>query len=393
MSPDAANTGSDGGHLVITLDPGVAVTETTINQGTAIGQGSANGATPTLLVNIKADPNKVETIVSATDPFASTAKVADPAAGFCDYAGATPTRVSYLTGGKFEGSAATDPTRPMAPFYFPFVYASPLTTTGNAVGGQPPLIGLFDWRPDNLDEGVVAAESDDFGQTWYFMQRAFELAPDLTDPASGGYTGSATQTGCPAAVTANNGTDDGYGHASVLQLPGVNPPAGMFLYLLDRSAANVDVAPLVVTELTAASNKFPIWNTNQTGPGANDIKSIASALAPTPGAVKPVVVQHTSGLANPDGIMAVFDCAGRTPGRLVGDGDVRAEDPRRRRHRGDRAAGGAAVREGAVLRQGQPRPRHRPPRDHERRRDVHRPRRGQRAVRPEDGRLPRHALG
>jgi hypothetical protein len=112
--------------------------------------------------------------------------------------------------------------------------------------------------------------------------------------------------------------DDGWGHAAIVQLPGAgNAKTGQFLYLLDRNTNNmpgtttpwVDNAPLHVINLTQASNKFPIWNTNNSDPGANDIKSISSALTNTPDAGNPVVVQATVGLLNPDGIMAVFPTA------------------------------------------------------------------------------------
>ena len=43
---------------------------------------------------------------------------------------------------------------PMAPFYFPLVYTTTNTPTGNAFGGQPPIIGLFDWRPKDIDEAA-----------------------------------------------------------------------------------------------------------------------------------------------------------------------------------------------------------------------------------------------
>jgi hypothetical protein len=254
-----------------------------------------------------------------------TGTVPDTAAGFCDYSGATPKRVSYVTGAKFEtagadGGPGTDPMVPMAPFYFPLVYTTTNTTTGNAFGGKSPIIGLFDWRPKDIDEAVVVAESDDDGRTWYFMQTVLELFPDTTNPVSGGYSATSTATGCPAAVTGTNASataangstaDDGWGHASILQLPGVgNVKTGQFLYLLDRNTNGiVDVAPLHVINLTGSSNKFPIWNTNATTVGANDIKSIGTALTNTTGSTTPVTVQSTVGLLQPDGIMAVFPTA------------------------------------------------------------------------------------
>jgi hypothetical protein len=333
--PDAAaaadaDAGGDAATqvLVTTIDQGVVAVAVTINQGTAIGQGSGNGATPSTLTNVAADPANTQTIVSATDPFVQTGHVPDTAAGFCDYSGATPTRVSYVTGAHFEtgidGGPGSDPVVPMAPFYFPLVYSSTNTPTGNAFGGKPPVIGLFDWRPKDIDEAVVVAESDDDGRTWYFMQTVLELNPDYTNPISGGYSPTSTNTGCPSSITSTNANftsvngataDDGWGHASIIQLPGVgNAATGQFLYLLDRNTSDiqgmsipiVDNAPLHVINLTGSSNKFPIWNTNHTYAGANDIKSISTALVNTPDSGAPVVVQSTAGLLNPDGIMAVF---------------------------------------------------------------------------------------
>ena len=332
--------------LRTTLDPGVTPSFVTINQGTAIGEGSLNGATPSSLTNLAGDPNNTETIVSAVNPFKSTGNVPDTAAGFCTYPdGGSPKRVSYVTGAKFETAAADgglpDPMVPMAPFYFPLVYTTTNTTSDNAFGGKPPIIGLFDWRPKDIDEALVAAESDDLGKTWYFMQTVLELNPDYTNPISGGYSPTATSTGCPTTIgstnanfTSANGSqaDDGWGHATVIQLPGTgNVKTGQYLYMLDRntnaiagtSNSIVDNAPLWVINLAptgangGSSNKFPIWNSNFVGTGNNDIKSISSALNNTPDAAAPVVVQQTVGLSNPDGIMAVFPMSAADAGAAV----------------------------------------------------------------------------
>ena len=109
--------------LVTTVDPGVVPIAVTINQGTAIGEGAMNGATPSTLANVAANRNNTQTVTSATNPFAATGHVPDTAAGFCDYSGATPKRISYVTGTKFEaggGRRARDrPAVPMAPFVLP----------------------------------------------------------------------------------------------------------------------------------------------------------------------------------------------------------------------------------------------------------------------------------
>ena len=127
--------------LVTSIDPGVAPIAVTINQGTAIGQGALNGATPSTLANVAADPNNVQTMNSGTDPFSVTGIVPDTAAGFCDYFERTPTRASYVTGSKFEtagadGGPGTDPMVPVAPFYFPLVYWTTNTTDGQRLRWQ-----------------------------------------------------------------------------------------------------------------------------------------------------------------------------------------------------------------------------------------------------------------
>ena len=152
-----------------------------------------------------------------------------------------------MTGAKFETARrATDPMVPMAPFYFPLVYTTTNTPTGKRVGGKPPIIGLFDWRPKDIDEALVVAESDDYGATWYFMQTVLELNPDYTNPISGGYSAHVDRHRLPErrsrartrTTPSANGSvaDDGWGHAAIVQLPGAgNAKTGQFLYMLDRN--------------------------------------------------------------------------------------------------------------------------------------------------------------
>jgi hypothetical protein len=332
--------------LFTTLGAGVLPTAVTINQGTAIGEGTANGSTPFMLTNLAADPNNTQTIASndGGPPFLGTGTVPDTASGFCNYPadGGAPTRITHNTGPTFvkvTDAGPTDPIVPLTPAYFPLVYNSAVTTSDNAfASGKPPIIGLFDWRPKDIDEGLLAAESDDNGKSWYFMQLVLELDPDYTNPISGGYSPTATATGCPATVTGTNANhvsasgsqdDDGWGHAAIVQLPGSgNSKTGQYLYMLDRNTNNlpdsgvsiVDGAPLWVINLQGtsgnggASPKFPIWNTNfVVGDGGNtsnnDIKSISSTLNQTPGSIAPIAVTQTVGLTDPDGIMAVFPTA------------------------------------------------------------------------------------
>jgi hypothetical protein len=334
-----ASDGGTGQALVTSLGAGVGATQVTINQGTAIGEGSANGGTPFMLNNLAVDTNNSSTIVTndGGPPFLASGNVPDTAFGFCNYAtdGGAPTRVSHITGSKFE-TAQTDPMVPLTPAYFPLVYFTTNTTTGNAFGGQKPIIGLFDWRPKDIDEGLLAAESDDFGKTWYFDQLVLELNPDFTNPIMGGYSPTATFTGCPTTVGSTNANlvspngsqaDDGWGHATVIQLPGVgNVKTGQMLYMLDRNTNNipgtgteiVDGSPLWVMSLGApvggqgggSTPKFPIWNTNFVPTNGNnsnnDMKSISSVLNQTPDSGSPITITQTVGLTDPDGIMAVF---------------------------------------------------------------------------------------
>jgi hypothetical protein len=339
-----ASGANDGGTQVQSLfttlapDAGGAVVAY-INLGTAIGEGANNGGTPPMLTDLAADPNNTQTITSddGGPPFLGTGDVIDPASVLCRYDGGASTRITHVTGSTFETSpdaSTSDPLVPLTPAYFPLVYHSTNTPSPNAFGGKTPIIGLFDWRPKDLDESVLAAESDDNGRTWFFMQSVLELNPDYTNAVSGGHNLDADAgNGCPTSITGTNANtsyplandsqdDDGWGHAAVIQLPGAgNVKTGQFLYLLDRNTNNipgtsteiVDGNPLWVISLAAGSsagggstNKFPLWNTNFTGAGNNDFKSISSVLNQTPDAASPITVTQTVGLTDPDGIMAVF---------------------------------------------------------------------------------------
>jgi len=104
----------------------------------------------------------------------------------------------------------------MNPFYFPFV-----TGSGNN------LQGYFDYRPDSIDEAIVAANSTDGGKTWTFQQQVASLSAD-----------------CPTSNPAA-GNDDGEGHPHTLSFLGTT-----WLYLLDRRNNYVDNAGLIVQRLT-----------------------------------------------------------------------------------------------------------------------------------------------
>jgi hypothetical protein len=140
-------------------------------------------------------------------------------------------------------------TERMSPYYFAFV-----TNSGNT------MHGFFDYRPRNSNEAIVAATSTDFGQTWQFTQEVLELNKGI----------------CPASDNVDLASEAGLGHPYAMTVNGHR-----FLYNLDRRAANVDVSGLVVHEL------FPL-------PGA--------PLNPVPATFD--VSERTSGLLNPDGIIA-----------------------------------------------------------------------------------------
>lgn len=124
----------------------------------------------------------------------------------------------------------------MNPFYFPFV-----TGRGNN------LQGYFDYRPDSIDEAIVAANSTDGGLTWTFQQEVASLSQD-----------------CPTSNPAA-GNDVGEGHPHTLSFFGIN-----WLYLLDRRNNYVDDAGLIVQLLTPNI------------PGGQPLKPVAAATTFTP---------------------------------------------------------------------------------------------------------------
>lgn len=131
--------------------------------------------------------------------------------------GANPD-TTYCTAGGTGVPIVNPPTTvsTMNPFYFPFV-----TGSGNN------LQGYFDYRPDAIDEAIVAAKSADGGQTWTFQQQVASLSPD-----------------CPTSNPAN-GNDAGEGHPHLASFLGTT-----WLYLLDRRNNYVDSAGLIVQRLT-----------------------------------------------------------------------------------------------------------------------------------------------
>jgi hypothetical protein len=125
---------------------------------------------------------------------------------------------TYCTAGG-TGTPIVNPTTTVNtfnPFYFPFV-----TGIGNN------LQGYFDYRPDAINEAIMAAKSSDGGLTWTYQQLVASLSPD-----------------CPTSNPAV-GNDVGEGHPHTMSFLGTT-----WLYLLDRRSNYVDNAGLVVQRLT-----------------------------------------------------------------------------------------------------------------------------------------------
>jgi hypothetical protein len=302
-SPDASAPAASA-SLSFSLDSGVAPVKAQITVGPPIGSQANNIGTPFTLHYLALDPANTQ---NTTNPFNTTGNVLHPTAGLCDYSGGTPTRVSYNPTGSqsiaklLGGLTLPLPTVDMAPFYFPLTYTSNVTKTANTTNvpadgsSATPIIGLFDWRPKDLNEALVVAESDDNGKTWNWMQTVLELRPGNSVCPT-----RPTSSSLPAAANGST-ADNGWGHASIIQLPGYS---SQMLYMLNRDPRYIDSAPLNVIQL-APSNKFPIFNTNNTDAGGQDINAITTAVTNTPGALNPIVVKQTVGLLHPDGIMAV----------------------------------------------------------------------------------------
>jgi hypothetical protein len=137
----------------------------------------------------------------------------------------------------------------MNPFYFPFV-----TGRGNN------LQGYFDYRPDAIDEAIIAANSADGGLTWQFQQQVASLSPD-----------------CPTVVPAA-GNDVGEGHPHTISFAGTT-----WLYLLDRRNNYVDNAGLIVQRLTPNI------------PGGQPLRPVATSTTFTPPASLPSGVSLFAG--------------------------------------------------------------------------------------------------
>lgn len=166
-------------------------------------------------------------------------------------------------------------TERMEPYYFPSI-----------TGHGKHLQGYFDWRPKDTDEGVVAASSDDAGQSWTFQQFVLQLRTHCPDQANKEPDG---EKDAVSGNNADNGDDDGQGHQFVITLNGHT-----FLYTLVRANGHIDVDDLAVHELTPLPS-LPL----------NGAPALSDAATDSSPANTPELSPHTFGLKNPDGILGV----------------------------------------------------------------------------------------
>ena len=237
------------------------------------------------------------------------------------------------------GTNSTSTAVNMQPFYFPHV----TTVDGNT------LYGFFDYRAKDLNESLVAAKSTDGGLNWSFMQQGLSRWTPTTNIAAYGvnttmssvtanqtYAGPAydpsakinvdvTQSTTPSQTTYTNqwgddGTgsvtnnvrtlaaldgDVGYGHTNLVTVGNITR-----MYMLDRDYRTP--ASLPAAKASAIDNLglivFPV-------------PSLGAPLSGLPGSVavqdingnySPYTPLRTTGLINPDGIMAVLPGASPT---------------------------------------------------------------------------------
>jgi len=164
------------------------------------------------------------------------------------YNGTTP----YCTpGGSSGGTQLMNPTSTVNtfnPYYFPFV-----------VGSGQNVKGYFDYRPKNINEAVVAAISNNAGQSWTFQEMVEQLTSEC--PNSNANTAN-DAAGNPA------GNDDGEGHPSIISFGGMT-----WLYTLNRSTPHVDSDGLIVHNILPrganALNPLPLNSPLMAPPTAN----------------------------------------------------------------------------------------------------------------------------
>jgi hypothetical protein len=184
-------------------------------------------------------------------------------------------------------------TERMSPYYFPTIF-----------GHGKHLQGYFDWRPKDIDEGVVAAFSKDAGFTWTFQQKVLELTkhcPDTVqkDPDKDKDNGPDPNNSDNSGTNSNPGTgDDGQGHQFVISIAGQT-----YLYTLERAVNHIDVDDLYVHALSPVP-ELPLTGAPLLNDGPTDSNTTI-----------PEIALHTHGLLNPDGILGVVP--GTSPLKII----------------------------------------------------------------------------
>ena len=163
----------------------------------------------------------------------------------------------------------------MQPYYFPFI-----------TGRGEHLQGYFDYRPKDINEAVVAASSDDEGRTWKFQQEVLQLR--TTCPTQLQKDPDGDKDNKNDGNNDDNGDDDGQGHEFVLSIAGHT-----YLYTLDRAVNHIDADDLYIHEISPQPG-LPLNG----APAMNDGPTDSTTS-------QPEVPFHTTGLANPDGILGV----------------------------------------------------------------------------------------
>ena len=191
-----------------------------------------------------------------------------PSVGYCN---------PFGNGGVTQSNSGQTST--FQPYYFPYI-----------VGRGKILQGYFDWRPKDSNEAIIAAYSKDAGATWKFQQERLELNPglcptDATKTNAQSYPNSGTDEGY------QSGNDAGQGHPFVMTINGKS-----FLYTLDRTSASAQILGLVIHQLNPSLDK-PLRGT----PPVFDVTTTTKTPPPPYNKIQP---QRTTGLLNPDGILA-----------------------------------------------------------------------------------------
>ena len=173
----------------------------------------------------------------------------------------------------------------MQPYYFPVI-----------TGSGKHLQGYFDWRPKDIDEGVVAASSKDAGYTWTFQQKVLELRTTCPNQVQKDPDGD--KDNGPDPNNSDNGDDDGQGHQFVIKIAGHT-----YLYTLERANGHIDVDDLYIHELHPEAG-LPLNGAPALADGPTDSTSS-----------QPEIALHTVGLLNPDGILGIVP--GSSPLKII----------------------------------------------------------------------------